>query len=57
VPVRVFEIKAATAVAMVDRHVFGGTRTAAISDAFGFDTGEDPVELRLADFKGVVVAL
>jgi hypothetical protein len=56
VPVRVFEIKAATAVTMIDRHVFGGTRAAAIGDAFGFDSVKDPVELRLTDLKGVMVA-
>src|SRR5260370_40913883 len=57
VTVRVAEIEAATAVAMIDLHVLSGTRPAAVGEALTADPVEDPVELRFADFEGIVVPL
>ena len=56
VPVRVPKIKSAAAVPVIDLHVLRGARAAAIGEALGANPVENPVELRLADLKGVMVA-
>src|SRR5260370_16723631 len=42
---------------MIDLHVLSGTRPAAVGEALTPDPVEDPVELRFADFEGIVVPL
>src|SRR5260370_21686065 len=42
---------------MIDLHVLSGTRPAAVGEALTADPVEDPVELRFADFEGIVVPL
>jgi len=53
--VRITEIKAAGAVAMVDLHILRGAGTTAVGEALTTNPAEDPVELGLADFEGVLV--
>src|ERR1700724_2529128 len=55
--VRVAEVKAAAALAVVDLQVLGGARPAAVDETLTADAIKDPVELRLADFEGVVMSL
>src|SRR5882762_4658621 len=55
--VRVAEVRAAAAMAVVDLHVFGGARPAAIDETLAADAIKDPVELRLAHLEGVVMPL
>src|SRR5437899_8799955 len=55
VTIRVAEIEAAAAIAMIDLHILRGARTAAVGEALTADPVEDPVELGFADFEGVVV--
>src|SRR6516164_7108924 len=57
VAVGIAEIEAAAAMAVIDLHVFGRARAAAIGDALGEDAVEDPVKLRFADLEGIVVPL
>src|ERR1700730_13641270 len=55
--VRVPEVKAATVMAVVDFHVLGRARPAAIDETLAADAIKDPVELRFAHFESVVVPL
>src|SRR6266481_3723720 len=55
--VRVAEVKAATAMAVVDLHVLGRARYTAIGETLAADAIKDPVELRLAHLEGVVMPL
>src|SRR4051794_29723474 len=55
--VGVAEVKAAAAMTVVDLHVLGGARPAAIGEALAAHPVEDPVKLRLADFESVVMPL
>src|SRR5467141_765143 len=55
--VRVAEVKATAAMAVIDVHIFGGARPAAIGETLAADAIKDPVELRLADLEGVVMPL
>jgi hypothetical protein len=55
--VRIAEIKAAAAVAMVDRHVLMRARSAAVGDALFENPVVDPVELGLADLERVMMPL
>src|SRR5262249_49482501 len=55
--VRVAEVKAAAATPVIDLHVLGGTRPAAIGETLAADPVEDAVELRLAYSEGVVMPL
>src|SRR6516162_11756439 len=55
--IRVAEIEAAAAMAVIDLHVLSRARAAAIGDALGEDAVEDPVKLRFADLEGIVVPL
>jgi hypothetical protein len=57
VTIRVAEVEAAAAIAVIDLHILCGARPAAVGEAVVADPVEDPVELRLADFEGVVVPL
>ena len=57
VAVRIAEIEAAAAAAVVDRHVLERTRAAAIDDAVFLDAREDRVELGRAYLEGIVVVL
>jgi hypothetical protein len=57
VAVRVLEVKAAAATAVVDLHVGARAGAAAIGDTLRLDPVEDRVELGLADPEGVVVML
>src|SRR5690242_15735621 len=56
VPVRVLEVEAAAATAMVDLHVAARARPAAIGDAFRLDPVEDRVEFGVTDPERVVMA-
>src|SRR5262245_4153513 len=55
--VRVAEVKAAAATPVIDLHVLGRARPAAIGEALAADAVEDTVELRLAYSEGVVMPL
>src|SRR5215471_11484900 len=55
--VRVAKIKAAAATAVIDLHILGGARPAAIGEALAADAVENPVEFRLAHPERVVVPL
>src|SRR6266404_3810538 len=55
--VRVAEVEAATAMAVIDLHVLGRARPAAIDETLAADAIKDPVELRFAHFESVVVPL
>src|SRR5438105_12554166 len=57
VTVRVAEVKSAAAIAMIDLHVLGRARPAAVGEALGADAIEDPVELGFADLEGIMVPL
>jgi hypothetical protein len=57
VTVGVAEVKAATAAAVIDLHILGRARPAAIGETLAADAVEDAVELRLADFESVVMPL
>src|SRR4029077_20565262 len=55
--VRVAEVEAAAAMAVVDLHVLGRARPAAIGETLAADAIKDPVELCLAHLEGVVMPL
>jgi len=56
-PVRVLEIEAAAAAPVIDLHVGARARTAAVGNAGFLDTGENRVELGVADLERVMVRL
>src|SRR5450631_4336685 len=53
--IRILEVEPASAQSMVDCHVIGRTRAAAVSKPLVFDPLEDRIELRVAHFEGVVM--
>src|SRR5437660_7129214 len=55
--VRIEEVEAAAAMAMINLHVVRRPRPAAIGEALAADAIEDPVELRFGDLEGVMVPL
>src|SRR6516164_1940743 len=55
--VRVTEIKAAPAMAVVDLHVLRRPRAAAINQSLAVDAVKDPVELRFTHLEGVMMPL
>src|ERR1041385_4196719 len=55
--VRILEIKAATAAAMVNVGVIVAVGSAAIRHTFRFHAGKDRIELSIADVESVMMAL
>src|ERR1700730_9767405 len=55
--VRVAEVKAAAAMAVVDFHVLGRARSTAIGETLAADAIKDPVAFRVAHLEGVVMPL